>query len=67
MLLIYDFKQNAEEASVDDVVLTEAEKLEKRLSEGIGIPHLEIDCMELINVAYEKITSWDKIPSPEEV
>lgn len=46
--------------------LTEAEKREKRLEEGIGVPHLVIDAATDKQPAQTAL-QWDKLPSAEEV
>jgi len=50
-------------------VMTEEEKKEKRLGEGIGIPNVIIDCATKDNdvTQYELVTRSGKLPSVEEV
>ncbi len=51
-----------------DQPLTEDEKKEKRLEEGIGIPHILIDCaQEKDRLHGDKVLESTKLPSVEEV
>jgi len=52
---------------VESVQETEEEKQERRLKEGIGIPHIIIDCTDNSRTAFIRAAEAGKLPSAEEV
>lgn len=46
---------------------TEEEKQEKRLQDGIGVPHIVIDCADTSKTAFIRTVETGKLPSTEEV
>ena len=68
-MLRFDQQQAADGGEGDaDGQMTEEEKQEKRLSEGIGIPHIVIKCSEAVDKQpFLRIIETEKLPSPDEV
>ena len=60
---------SADGQSEAPTTLTEEEKKEKRLEDGIGIPNIIIDCANKDDAVsqYELVTASGKLPSVEEV
>jgi len=57
----------ADAADLENSQETEEEKQEKRLQEGIGIPHVIIDCADNSKTAFLRAVETGKLPSAEEV